>query len=184
MTCSGLHKRPGVSASHIKVGNNPTVSQCLGPGNGKDQGTLPQLFAQYVTCSENTYKSRTWKSRWAAGSGSTLPALAKPLVNSNTEVSSPSMVAIWPLPHKPVSGSRPQPLKRREQGRVKKETILFLHVRLLNKNSFMTIQYLLAISVEKIISLYIQKYRFEHYENNQDKYREKIGPSKEIQGEN
>lgn len=35
------------------------------------------------------------------------------------------------------------------------------------------IQYLLAISVEKIISLYIQKYRFEHYENNQDKYHEK-----------
>lgn len=48
----------------------------------------------------------------------------------------------------------------------------------------MTIQYLLAISVEKIISLYIQKYRFEHYENNQDKYREKIGPSEEIKGEN
>ena len=40
------------------------------------------------------------------------------------------------------------------------------------------------ISVEKIISLYIQKYRFEHYENNQGKYREKIGPSKEIKGEN
>lgn len=113
-----------------------------------------------------------------------MPALAKPLVNSNTEVSSPSTVAVWPPPHKPVSGSRPQPLKGREQGRVKKETILFLHVRLLNKNSFMTIQYLLAISVEKIISLYIQKYRFEHYENNQDKYREKIGPSKEIKGEN
>lgn len=35
------------------------------------------------------------------------------------------------------------------------------------------IQYLLAISVEKIIFLYIQKYRFEHYENNQDKYHEK-----------
>ena len=67
---------------------------------------------------------------------------------------------------------------------MKKETIPFLHVRLLNKNSFMTIKYLLAISVEKIISLYIQKYRFEHYENNQDKYREKIGPSEEIKGEN
>lgn len=26
----------------------------------------------------------------------------------------------------------------------------------------------------KIISLYIQKYRFEHYENNQDKYHEKL----------
>lgn len=36
----------GLNFSH-QVGNNPTVSQCLGPGNGKDQGTLPQLFAQY-----------------------------------------------------------------------------------------------------------------------------------------
>lgn len=33
---------------------------------------------------------------------------------------------------------------------------------------------MLAVSVEKIISLYIQKYRFEHYENNQDKYHEKL----------
>ncbi|CAI9161985.1 unnamed protein product [Rangifer tarandus platyrhynchus] len=136
-------------------------------------------------CSENMYESRTCKSRRAArGGGSTLPALAKPPVNSNTEVSSPPTVAVGPPTHRPVSGSGPQPLKGREQGRVKKETILFLHVRLLNKNSFMTIQYLLAISVEKIISLYIQKYRFEHYENNQGKYREKIGPSKEIKGEN
>lgn len=28
--------------------------------------------------------------------------------------------------------------------------------------------------MSKIISLYIQKYRFEHYENNQDKYHEKL----------
>lgn len=46
----------------------------------------------------------------------------------------------------------------------------------------MTIQYLLAISVEKIISLYIQKYRFEHYENNQDKYREKLVLQKKCRG--
>lgn len=38
----------------------------------------------------------------------------------------------------------------------------------------MTIQYSLVISAEKIISLYIQKYRFEHYENNQDEYHEKL----------
>lgn len=38
----------------------------------------------------------------------------------------------------------------------------------------MTIQYSLVISNEKIISLYIQKYRFEQYENNQDKYHEKL----------
>lgn len=38
----------------------------------------------------------------------------------------------------------------------------------------MTIQYSLVISIEKIISLYIQKYRFEQYENNQDKYHEKL----------
>lgn len=56
----------------------------------------------------------------------------------------------------------------------KKETKTVLYVHLLNKNSFMTIQYSLVISVEKIISLYIQKYRFEHYENNQDKYHEKL----------
>lgn len=127
----------GLSFSH--QANGPTVSQCLGPGDGKDQGTLPQLFAQYVMCSENTYESRTWKSRRAAGGGSTLPALAKPPVNSNTKVSSPPTVAVWPPTHRPVSGTGPQPLKGREQGRVKKETIPFLHVRLLNKNSFMTI---------------------------------------------
>lgn len=55
----------------------------------------------------------------------------------------------------------------------KEETKTFLYVHLLNKNSFMTIQYSLVISVEKIISLYIQKYRFEHYENNH-KYHEKL----------
>lgn len=38
----------------------------------------------------------------------------------------------------------------------------------------MTIQYSLVISIEKIISLYIQKYRFEQYENNQDKYHENL----------
>ena len=172
----------GLSFSHQI--NGPTVSQRLGRGDGKDQGTLPQLFTHYVMCSENMYKSRTCKNRQAARGGSTLPALAKPPVSSNTEVSSPPTVAVWPPTHRPVSGSGPQPLKGQEQGRVRKEMILFLHVRLLNKNSFMTIQYLLAISVEKIISLYIQKYRFEHYENNQGKYREKIGPSKEIKGEN
>lgn len=84
----------GLSFSH--QANNPTVSQCLGPGDGKDQGTLPQLFAQYVMCSENTYESRTCKSRRAAGSGSTLPALAKPRVNSNTEVSSPPLWLFGP----------------------------------------------------------------------------------------
>lgn len=31
-----------------------------------------------------------------------------------------------------------------------------------------------VISIEKSISLYIQKYRFEQYENNQDKYHEKL----------
>lgn len=56
----------------------------------------------------------------------------------------------------------------------KEETRAFLYVHLLNKNSFMTIQYSLVISIEKIISLYIQKYRFEQYENNQDKYHEKL----------
>lgn len=95
VTCSGLHERPGgLSFSH--QANNPAVSQCLGPGDGKDQGTLPQLFAQYVTCSKNTYESRTCKSRWAAGSGSILPTLAKPPVNSNTEVSSPPLWLFGP----------------------------------------------------------------------------------------
>lgn len=56
----------------------------------------------------------------------------------------------------------------------KEETNAFLYVHLLNKNSFMTIQYSLVISIEKITSLYIQKYRFEQYENNQDKYHEKL----------
>ena len=50
-------------------------------------------------------------------------------------------------------------------------TCPFIKQELLHDN---LIQHLLAISVEKIISLYIQKYRFEHYENNQDKYREKL----------
>lgn len=47
----------------------------------------------------------------------------------------------------------------------------FIKQELLHDN---LIQYSLAISVEKLISLYIQKYRFEHYENNQDKYHEKL----------
>lgn len=62
----------------------------------------------------------------------------------------------------------PKPLGEKE------ETEAFVYVHLLNKNSFMTIQYSLVISTEKIISLYIQKYRFEQYENNQDKYHEKL----------
>ena len=105
----------GLSFSHQI--NGPTVSQRLGRGDGKDQGTLPQLFTHYVMCSENMYKSRTCKNRRAARGGSTLPALAKPPVSSNTEVSSPPTVAVWPPTHRPVSGSGPQPLKGQEQGK-------------------------------------------------------------------
>lgn len=46
----------------------------------------------------------------------------------------------------------------------------------------MTIQYSLVISIEKIISLYIQKYRFEQYENNQDKYHGKLVLQRKVGG--
>lgn len=71
----------------------------------------------------------------------------------------------------------PKPLGEKEK------TKAFLYVHLLNKNSFMTIQYSLVISIEKIISLYIQKYRFEQYENNQDKYHEKLVLQRKVAGE-
>lgn len=70
----------------------------------------------------------------------------------------------------------PKPLGEKEK------TKAFLYVHLLNKNSFMTIQYSLVISIEKIISLYIQKYRFEQYENNQDKYHEKLVLQRKVAG--
>lgn len=87
----------------------------------------------------------------------TLPALAKPLVNSNTEKCPHPPWWLFVLPHKPVSGSRPQPLKRRERWRQGEEkAILFLRPfikqELLHDNSIF-----ISVSVEKIISLYIQE---------------------------
>ena len=90
-------------------------------------------------------------------------------------VLTPNCGCVQPPPYGPVSGSGPQPLKGREARQSEERdtvfTCPFIKQELLHDN---LIQHLLAISVEKIISLYIQKYRFEHYENNQDKYREKL----------